>query len=128
MSKEKDLLQLDAQSKLVVISDLISDNNNLMAEVDELTRWKNEALLTMKNDKQEILASDVLTQKIIDLEEDVDRYRAKYQKSMKALEGMEEALLVRSHDVELWVWNFLPLTKYTSSSSCRSLSSNASNL
>ena len=88
MNKENELLKLDATSKHTVISDLIEKNNNILQEIHELSLWKEEA-------EREQIASDILAKRIVDLESEVARQRSKYQNAMKALSGMEEALLVR---------------------------------
>ena len=90
MNKENELLKLDATSKHTVISDLIEKNNNILQEIHELSLWKEEA-------EREQIASDILAKRIVELESEVARQRSKYQNAMKALSGMEEALLVRQY-------------------------------
>ena len=90
MNKENELLKLDATSRHTVISDLIEKNNQILQEIHELSLWKEEA-------EREQIASDILAKRIVELESDVARQRSKYQNAMKALSGMEEALLVRHY-------------------------------
>mmetsp|Transcript_27470 Transcript_27470/g.58730 ORF Transcript_27470/g.58730 Transcript_27470/m.58730 type:complete len:296 (-) Transcript_27470:1273-2160(-) len=109
LSKEKDLLKMDATSKLQVISDLISKNNEILQEIETLSLWKEDAERRMKISEQEKIASDILAQRIVDLESALEsdilaqhivdlesaleHQRSKYLKAMKALAGMEQALL-----------------------------------
>ena len=93
IGKERELLKMDANSKLDVISDLITENNQWIQEVNDLARSNEETVLLMKLCRQEKLASD---DRIIELEEDLEGCQVKYQKSLEALSEMEEALLVRS--------------------------------
>ena len=81
---------MDATSKHTVISDLIEKNNNILQEIHELSLWKEET-------EREQIASDILAKRIVELEREVARQRSKYQNAMKALSGMEEALLVRQY-------------------------------
>ncbi len=91
---------MDATQKLEVITDLISKNNEILQELDELSRWKKDAerwgedaAQRLKAGEQEKIASEVLARRTVELETELQRQRAKYQKAMKALAGMEEALL-----------------------------------
>ena len=60
-----------------------------------MTLQNNDAASVAKKCDQELLASDVLTQRIVELEHSLNQYKKKYKKSRIALAGMEEALLVR---------------------------------
>ena len=91
---------MDATQKLEVITDLISKNNEILQEVDELSRWKKDAerwgedaARRLKAGEQEKIASEVLAKRTVELETELQRQRNKYQKAMKALAGMEQALL-----------------------------------
>jgi len=44
MSKERDLLKMDAQSELDVIREFISENNQMIQEINKLTLWKEETV------------------------------------------------------------------------------------
>ena len=96
---------MDATSKHTVISDLIEKNNNILQEIHELSLWKEEA-------EREQIASDILAQRIVELESEVARQRSKYQNAMKALSGMEEALLVRQY-VSPRIVNMIVYISYT---------------
>ena len=63
-------------------------------QINELTLWKEDALFRMKRSYQEKMASDALSQMIVELENKVERYRIKFQESTKALAVMEETLMV----------------------------------
>ena len=99
MSKERDMIEVDAAEKLKVISELISENNQMIQEINELTLWKEETVVIMKRGEKEKLASDVLVQRIVDLGNNLEHYQTKYHKSMRALAELEEALLVRTEHV-----------------------------
>lgn len=91
MDAEKELLKMDATSKLDVISDLITENNQWIQEVNDLASSKEETQLLLKLCKQEKMASD---DRISELENDLEKCQVKYKKSMEALTEMEEVLLV----------------------------------
>lgn len=90
LTKEKELLQMDAASKHEVISDLIVKNNQVLAEMNELAQWKKEALPKLEKVSKEEIASEVLAKKIVELESDLSRAK-------RALVGLEEALMVSDH-------------------------------
>jgi len=90
LTKEKELLQLDAASKHEVISDLIVKNNQVLAEMNELAQWKKEVLPKLEKVSKEEIASEVLAKRIVELESDLERSR-------RALAGLEEALMVSDH-------------------------------
>lgn len=90
LTKEKELLQMDAASKHEVISDLILKNNQVLAEMNQLAQWKKEVLPKLEKVSKEEIASEVLAKRIVELESDLERSR-------RALAGLEEALMVSDH-------------------------------
>ena len=98
--KERDLLQKDAESKLDVISDLISKNNRILQEIDKLRLWKEGTAANMKVSERERATKErILSQRISDLESELGRHRTKYKQAKVALAGMEEALMVRGSEI-----------------------------
>ena len=94
LQKEKHLLETDAASKVEVISELISKNEQVVAENDELKSWKEEAKTKCEQEK---VASGVLSQRIIDVELELEGQRSKYQEATAALTDMEAVVRVQSH-------------------------------
>merc|ERR1712157_355586 len=76
-----------------VIADLISKKNHMAQEINELVLWKEETKSILKKVDQEMLASNILTQRIVDLEAELNLVQTKYHNSMTALAEMEEAML-----------------------------------
>lgn len=86
--KDRDLLMMGAQSKPDVTSRSIAENIQMTQQINELMLWKEDAL------RRGVL----LAQKMEHLENDLKRYRMKYQKSKKALADMEKVLMaVETH-------------------------------
>merc|ERR1712032_1431010 len=71
-------------------------STTLLAKEREVNRLNDDlktAITDMKKVDQEMLASNILTQRIVDLEAELNHYQTKYHKSISALTEMEEALL-----------------------------------
>ena len=83
---------MDAASKHEVISDLILKNNQVLAEMTQLAQWKKEVLPKLEKVSKEEIASEVLAKRIVELESDFERSR-------RALAGLEEALMVSDHTI-----------------------------
>lgn len=80
------------------IKDSASEKKKMTKQINDLTLWKEDALLRMKRSGQERVASDALSQMIVELENKLERYRKKIQESTKALAVMEETLMtVETH-------------------------------
>jgi hypothetical protein len=106
--KERDLLQKDAESKLDVISDLISKNNRILQEIDKLRMRHAETVANMKvSERERATKEQILTQRIADLESELGHQRTKYKKAQMALSEMEAALVVRGLEIYLYGFVFV---------------------
>ena len=92
--KERELLKMDSTSKLKVISDLISTHNELLEKMNDVSLSREELERNMEMIQQEKMTSEILAQRIIELESDFEDLDAKYQIAKRSLAGMEEALMV----------------------------------
>ena len=91
LNKEKHFLEMDSSSKLSVISELITTNEQVVAENDELKRWKEDAELDREQEK---IASKVLAQRLVDLEVELEGKRNNLDNATTALTEMGAALTV----------------------------------
>ena len=92
--KERELLKMDSTSKLKVISDLISTHNELLEKINDVSLSREELERNMEMIQQEKMTSEILAQRIIQLESDLEHLGVKYQIAKRSLAGMEEALMV----------------------------------
>ena len=92
--KERELLKMDSTSKLKVISDLISTHNELLEKMNDVSLSREELERNMEMIQQEKMTSEILAQRIIQLESDLEHLGVKYQIAKRSLAGMEEALMV----------------------------------
>jgi len=92
--KERELLKMDSTSKLKVISDLISTHNELLEKMNDVSLSREELERNMETIKEEKMTSEILAQRIIELESDLEHLGDKYQVAKRSLAGMEEALMV----------------------------------
>lgn len=92
LQNERDLLRGVRQKERDVMSDLISTNERIVEEIDQLKMFKEEAELKCEQEK---IASGVLAQHIVDLELELEQQRKKYHEATTALAEMENVLMVR---------------------------------
>ena len=95
ISQERDALRQSMSTQRADISRLESNNVEILQDANELRAWKEGAEHLLEITSKDKMASEILAQKLIDLEREVERQRSKHQKAVKALAALEEALLVR---------------------------------
>jgi chromosome segregation ATPase len=89
--KEREMLKQDAESKLMLISQLISSNNDILGRLSDLSLSKEEV------EQQERIKSDNLARRIVELESELEQLMYKYQSAKVALAEMDEIWMVRSN-------------------------------
>ena len=89
--KEREMLKQDAESKLMLISQLISSNNDILGRLSDLSLSKEEV------EQQERIKSDNLARRIVELESELEQLMYKYQCAKVALAEMDEIWMVRSN-------------------------------
>ena len=112
--KEREMLKQDAESKLILISQLIASNNELLGQMNDLSLSKEEV------EQQERIKSDTLTQRIVELESELEQLMFKYQSAKVALADMEEIWMVRSNMT--FILPQITIFPYQVRISCQSLS------
>jgi len=112
--KEREMLKQDAESKLILISQLIASNNEILGQMNDLSLSKEEV------EQQERIKSDTLTQRIVELESELEQLMFKYQSAKVALADMEEIWMVRSNMT--FILPQITIFPYQVRISCQSLS------
>ena len=112
--KEREMLKQDAESKLILISQLIASNNEILGQMNDLSLSKEEV------EQQERIKSDTLTQRIVELESELEQLMSKYQSAKVALADMEEIWMVRSNMT--FILPQITIFPYQVRISCQSLS------
>lgn len=92
--KERDVLKQDAESKLKVISELITSHNEILDQMNVLSLSREDLERSIETLQKEKMTSEILAQRIVELENDLEQLGEKYQSAKYALAEMEEALMV----------------------------------
>lgn len=90
--KERDHFRNQVEVKDGEISRIKAEKDEIVKEMKTLANWKEEALSNLKAKEREVMVLEIAARRNLEFETELERQRAKYERSRTALLNMENAL------------------------------------